>query len=175
LNPLHNLVPPKDISELRRVLGLFVVSRKYVKNFAHRTKVLTDLLRGKQPVFKWEAVHQTAFDDMRELLLSGIHLAAADYSFPFHLATDASEDGKGAVPYQLLTTPLDKQFPYSSRIHSPDNMSIIQFLSKCWTDSERNRPPFYLEADALLWAMEKTKFYSLSSSFPLYTYSDHLP
>jgi hypothetical protein len=54
-------------------------------------------------------------------------------------------------------------------------MSIIQFLSKSWTDSEKNRPPFYLEADALLWAMDRTKFYSLSSSYPLYTYSDHLP
>jgi hypothetical protein len=64
---------------------------------------------------------------------------------------------------------------YSSRIHSPDNMAVIQFLSKCWTDNEKHRPPFYLEIDALLWAMDKKKFYSLSSPFPLYTYSDHLP
>ncbi len=54
-------------------------------------------------------------------------------------------------------------------------MAVIQFLSKCWTDNEKHRQPFYLEADVLLWAMDKTKFYSLSSPFTLYTYSDNLP
>jgi hypothetical protein len=39
----------------------------------------------------------------------------------------------------------------------------------------RLRPPFYLEADALLWGTNEVKFYALSSPFPLYTYSDHLP
>ena len=99
LNPLNNLIPPTSIPELRRVLGLFVVSRKYVKNFAHRTKPLSDLLRGQQLVFRWEKVHQDAYDDIRDSLLGGIHLAAPDYTLSFHLATDASEDGKGAVLY----------------------------------------------------------------------------
>ncbi len=34
LCPIRNMVPPEDISELRRVLGLFVVSRKYLRNYA---------------------------------------------------------------------------------------------------------------------------------------------
>ena len=131
LDPLVNLVPPRDISEVRRVLGLFVVSRKYVKDFAQRTKPVSDLLRGKQPVFKWELAQQNAFDDIRDLLLSGIHLSVPDFSIPFHLATDASEDGKGAVLYQLPSVPLEKQFPFSARTHHADNMAVIQFLSKC--------------------------------------------
>ena len=49
------------------------------------------------------------------------------------------------------------------------------FMSKAWNETQRNRPPFYLEADALLTFMIKSKFYALSSRFPLYTYSDHLP
>jgi hypothetical protein len=38
-------------------------------------------------------------------------------------------------------------------------------------------PPFYpcLEADALLWGIEKCRFYALSSRFPFYTCSDHMP
>jgi hypothetical protein len=43
------MVPPEDISELRRVLGLFVVSRKYLRDYAIITRPLTDLLKGKQP------------------------------------------------------------------------------------------------------------------------------
>ena len=112
---------------------------------------------------------------MRELLLGGIHLATPDYDIPFHLATDASEDGKGGMLCQLPSVPLDQQFPYSPRTHAAANLSVIQFLSKAWNDAARNRPPFYLEADALLWGMEKCIFYALSSKFPLYTYSDHLP
>jgi hypothetical protein len=61
------------------------------------------------------------------------------------------------------------------RIHNPQNTAAVQFLSKAWNESQRNRPPFYLEADALLWSTDKCKFHALSSPFPLYTCSDHLP
>jgi hypothetical protein len=110
--PLRSMVPPEDISELRRVLGLFVVSRKYLKDYALITKPLTDLLRGKQPVFKWDEPQQRAYEHIRDALLSGLHLAAPDFTLPFHLQTDASEDGKAANLYQLMNCPIDEQFPY---------------------------------------------------------------
>jgi hypothetical protein len=169
------MVPPEDISELRRVLGLFVVSRKYLKDYALITKPLTDLLRGKQPAFKWDEPQQRAYEHIRDALLSGLHLAAPDFTLPFHLQTDASEDGKAANLYQLMNCPIDEQFPYCKDKHSPDNMFIIAHYSKAWTEALRLRPPFYLEADALLWGTNEVKFYALSSPFPLYTYSDHLP
>jgi hypothetical protein len=175
LCPIKNMVPPEDISELRRVLGLFVVSRKYLKEYAIITKPLTDLLRGKQPVFWWEEPQQLAYERIRDALLSGLHLAAPDFSLPFHLQMDASEDGKAANLYQLANCPIDEQFPYCKDKHSLDNMSIIAHYSKAWSEALRLRPPFYLEADALLWGTNEVKFYALSSPFPLYTYSDHLP
>jgi hypothetical protein len=76
---------------------------------------------------------------------------------------------------QLPSVPIEKQHPWSARIHHPQKMSIVQFLSKAWNESQRNRPPFCLEAGGLLWATDKSKFYALSSPFPCYTYSDHLP
>jgi hypothetical protein len=139
------------------------------------TKPLTDLLRGKKPEFVWGPSQQKAFDHVKDLLLGGIHLAAPDFALPFHLASDASEDGKGAVLYQLPDVPLDQQTEYSARTHSPDQMAVIMFLSKAWSETERNRPPFYLEADALLWSTKKSLFYALLSPFPLYTCSDHQP
>ena len=102
LDPLQNLVPPTDIPELRRVLGLFVVSRRFIQDYAMLAKPMTDILRGRHPEFFWGEPQQTAFDSIRELLLGGIHLCPPDYSLPFHLATDASEDGKGGCLYQLL-------------------------------------------------------------------------
>jgi hypothetical protein len=175
LCPIRNMVPPTDISELRRTLGLFVVSRKYLQHYAIITKPLTDLLKGKQPVFTWGSPQQDAYEYVRDALLSGIHLAAPDFERPFHLQTDASEDGKGGLLYQLGKCPIEEQYPYCKDKHSPDNMDIIAFFSKVWTEAQRLRPPFYLEADSLLWNTNEVKFYALSSRFPLYTYSDHMP
>jgi hypothetical protein len=175
LCPIRNMVPPTDISELRRTLGLFVVSRKYLRDYAQITKPLTDLLRGKQPVFKWDLPQQQAYEYVRDALLAGIHLSAPNFSLPFHLQTDASEDGKGGTLYQLLLCPIAEQYPYCKDKHAPDMMSIIAFFSKAWTEAQRLRPPFYLEADSLLWCTNEAKFYALSSPFPLYTYSDHMP
>jgi hypothetical protein len=108
----------------------FVVSRKYVKHFAIKTKPLTDILKGKPPTFFWAAAQQEAFDFIREKLLSGIHLAAPDFDLLFHLATDASEDGKGAELYQLPSVPIEKQYPYSVKEHAIENHAVIFFVSK---------------------------------------------
>ncbi len=78
--------------------------------------------------------------------------------------------------YQLLCfCPVAEQYPYCKDKHATENMAVIAHYSKAFTEVQRLRPPYYLEADSLLWATNVTKFYSLSSPFPLYTYSDHLP
>jgi hypothetical protein len=71
LDPIRNLVPPADVHELRRVLGLFVVSRKYIRDYAMITKPMTDLLRGKAATFTWGEGQQKAFDFVRDKLLQG--------------------------------------------------------------------------------------------------------
>jgi hypothetical protein len=137
---------------------------------------MSDVLRGKNPVFFWKSEQQAAYDFIRDKLLSGVHLAAPDFELPFHLATDASEDGKGATFYQLPSIDVPDQYPYDVRRHAPKNMAIIFFLSKAFNETQRLKPPFYLEGDALLWATDKSRYYALRSKFPLYnTYSDHMP
>jgi hypothetical protein len=118
LDPIRNLVPPVDVHELRRVLGLFVVSRKYIKDYALITKPLTQLLKGKTATFTWDEPQQKAFDAVRDKLLEGVHLAAPDFARPFHLATDASEDGKGGEVYQLPSVPIDQQYHYCPKLHT---------------------------------------------------------
>jgi hypothetical protein len=96
LDLIRNLVPPIDVHELRRVLGLFVVSLKYIRDYyAMITKLLTQLLKGKATMFTWWGEQQQiAFDAVHDKLPQGVHLAAPKFSLPFHLATDTSEDGK---------------------------------------------------------------------------------
>jgi hypothetical protein len=172
LDPLRNLVPPNDIHELRCVLGLFVVSRKYLANYALLSRPMTEILKGKPPTFRWGPEQQVSFDSIRDKLLEGVHLVAPDFTLPFHLAT---EDGKGGVLYQLPSIPITQQHPYDTKTHAPDNQAVIFLLSKAFDETQRLRPPFYLEGDSLLWCTLKCKFYALSSPFPLYTYSDLMP
>jgi hypothetical protein len=136
LDPIRQMVPPSDIHELRRVLGLFVVSRKYIRDFALITKPMTDVLRGKNPVFFWKEPQQKAFDVVRDKLLAGVHLAAPDFDLPFHLATDASEDGKGEELYQLPSIPVADQFPYDAKLHAPENHAVIFFISKAFNETQ---------------------------------------
>ncbi len=67
-------MPPNDIHELRRVLGLFVVSRKYLANYALLSRPMTEILKGKPPTFRWGPEQQAAFDTIRDKLLEGVHL-----------------------------------------------------------------------------------------------------
>jgi hypothetical protein len=136
---------------------------------------MTELLKGKATAFTWGEQQQTAFDFVRDRLLRGVHLASPDFSLPFHLATDASEDGKGGELYQLPTIPIDKQYPYCAQLHAADLHAVILFLSKAFNETERLKPPFYLEGDSLLWGTHKCRYYAVSSPYPLYTYSDHMP
>jgi hypothetical protein len=56
-----------------------------------------------------------------------------------------------------------------------DTRHNIAWFSKVWSEADRKRAPFYLEADTLLWGLAKCRFWALSSPFPLYAFSDHMP
>ena len=52
------------------------------------------------PVWRWENIHQEAFEKIKDLLVQPPVLAYADYSKPFMVHTDSSSYGLGAVLYQ---------------------------------------------------------------------------
>jgi hypothetical protein len=112
---------------------------------------------------------------VREKLLAGVHLSAPDFELPFHLTSDASEDGKDAELYQLPGVPVADQYPYDAKTHAPERHAVIFFIFKAFNETQRVKHPFYLEGDALLWATDKSRYYALSSPYPPHTYSHHMP
>jgi hypothetical protein len=74
--------------------------------------------------------------------LEGVHLAAPDFDLPFHLATDASEDGKGGELYQLPSIPVANQYPYDLKTYAPENHAVVFFLSKAFDETSREIPFF---------------------------------
>jgi hypothetical protein len=101
--------PPANLHELRSTLGVFVQSSRFISNYAHITQALTHLTRSSnndKPVPSlWTADQQQAYDQIRDLLLDGIHLCPANYLLPFHCGGDTSNDGKAFGIHQYSDLP----------------------------------------------------------------------
>ena len=110
---------PKNIGELRSLLGFLGYYRSYVRDFSRRVKPLYDLLKGKvtKPVkgktgtksgqrydsrekIEWGDEHQKILEEMIDYLKSPEVIAFANFDMPFFMNCDASNDGLGAVLYQ---------------------------------------------------------------------------
>jgi hypothetical protein len=91
------MVSPTNLPELRSTLGVFVQSARFIPRYAHIVAPLTALTRssaGKPVPYIWNEQTQAAYDQIRNLLLDGIHLSPPDYRPPFHGCGDASNDGR---------------------------------------------------------------------------------
>jgi len=93
---------PSNAGELRSFIGLATYFRKFIRGFSGLTHPLHGLLRTKEPVPPWEWTEecQTAFDAIKEGLISAPVLACPDFSEgapEFEVVCDASLVAVGAI------------------------------------------------------------------------------
>ena len=87
---------PKSVKDVRAFMGLTNYYRKFVKGFAHIASPLHDLTK-KGASFLWTDDCQKAFETLKTALTQAPILAYPDFTQPFQLATDASNDAIGMV------------------------------------------------------------------------------
>ncbi len=108
---VHRLkaTPPRNVGDIRRLMGLLNCYRRYIPNFSKTAKPIYDLIKGdgdgtskhskskgqlpSRALVKWTDVHQLILDDPPVM-------AYTDFNKPFILCTDASVEGLGAMLYQ---------------------------------------------------------------------------
>ena len=156
--------PPKNIGELRSLLGFVGYYRCYVQDFSRKVKPLYDLLGGdrKEEVkvgkkkvgtklsqkynskesIDWLSEHQTILDELIDYLTSPNVIAYPDFDLPFFVNTDASKDGLGAVLYQTQES-VDRVISYASRTLTPAERNYhmhsgkLEFLALKWAITEK--------------------------------------
>ena len=171
---IDNWKEPESKKELRSFLGIASYYRRFVPKFATIAAPLHDLLGStvskkrkkkseanpdeKKP-FKdrWNADCIKAFKDLKIKLVSSPILGYPDFSLPFILETDASQNGLGAVISQ-------KQ---------PDGHVVIAYASRALRPAEKNMSNYStmkLELLAMKWAITDIfRDYLLGSKFVVYT------
>ncbi|KAL1267687.1 hypothetical protein QQF64_033050 [Cirrhinus molitorella] len=158
---------PKNIGELRKILGLLGYYRQYIKDFSRIASPLYDLLkstpednahlknvqkRSKTKCTKsgvpsskpitWTEQHQSILEQLIDHLLQPPILAFPDFSEPFILHTDASAQGLGAVLYQKQNEKL-RVIAYGSRTLSAAEKNYhlhsgkLEFLALKWSITEK--------------------------------------
>ena len=156
--------PPKNIGEVRSLLGIFGYYRCYIRDFAKKVKPLYELLNGdkheevkengrklgkrvgqkynsKEPV-TWNAELQRIVDDLIKHLKSEEVIAYPDFDETFFLTCDASNFGLGAVLYQNQKG-VDRVIGYASRTltEAERNYNLhsgkLEFLALKWAVTER--------------------------------------
>ena len=97
---------PASVREVRRLLGMIQYYRDLWEKRSHILAPLSNLVgecgttkNRKKPKkkFKWEPVHQEAFEHMKQVMSRAVTLAYPDFNAPFEVYTDASDKQLGGV------------------------------------------------------------------------------
>jgi hypothetical protein len=111
----------------------------------------------KNVPYTWNGKTETAFVTLKSLLTTEPLLQYPDFTRPFVLTTDASNDTEGAI---LSQGPMGKDLP-------------IAYASQTLNNAERNYPTIEKELLAIVWGCKYFRQYLYGRKFTVVT--DHRP
>ena len=99
MEAINNFPPPTNITELQRFMGMTNQLAKFMPNLASITAPLRSLLvvLHKGTTWIWTEQQETAFQQVKELLVSPPALAHYSPERETFIAADACNNGIGAV------------------------------------------------------------------------------
>ena len=146
---------PKNIKEVQRFLGMAGWYHRFVPHFSQVAEPLNALKR-KGAKFLWTPQCQISFQALKQLLVSPPVLGHPNLNLPFVIYTDASEVGLGAVLVQQTGLGTEE---------------VLAFASCTLNPAERNYTTTEQECLAVVWALEKWRYYLEGKFFTVVT--DH--
>ena len=147
---------------VRSFLGLVCYLSAFLPNLATHTTVLDKLMMKEcnKSFPPWSKCHQTAFENIKALIVSKVCLTTIDPSLMPHykifITTDASDTRSGTV---LSFGP------------SYETSRLVAYDSRAFKGAELNYPMHEKELLAIIWALEKWRTDLLGYAFEVWT--DH--
>ncbi|XP_037779411.1 uncharacterized protein LOC119575951 [Penaeus monodon] len=150
---------PANLTDLRSFMGLVNQLAEFTPKISTTAAPLRPLMSPKR-AFTWTVDHTKAFIDTKQALSKPPILATFDPALPTTLQTDASR--LYGLGYVLLQD------------HGAGRYKMVQCGSRFLTDTETRYATIELEMQAVVWAINKCKFYLRGlQHFSLMT--DHRP
>lgn len=114
---INDLPPPKNLKQLRMVLGIFGYYMKFIDNYSEICLPLNKL-RQKNVKYEFKQIHLDAFNKLKTKLTSAPILKFPDFTKPFIIRCDASDHCIAGVLLQRVNDVLHP-IAYTSRKLSP--------------------------------------------------------
>ena len=153
---IANMPTPKNISDLRRFMGMINQLGKFSSNLAELTQPLRELI-SKKNEWMWGEAQDEVFAKVKSELTKPTVVALYDVSADLKVSADASSYGLDAVLLQ----------------QNNSSWQPVAFASRMMSDTECRYAQVEKEALAITWACEKFSSYILGKMFTIET--DHKP
>ncbi|CDO76069.1 hypothetical protein BN946_scf184814.g2 [Trametes cinnabarina] len=160
LNTVIDWPTPSSVKEVQSFLGFTNFYRRFVKDYARIALPLTQLTKKsvKGAPFKWSPEADSAFEALRDAILSAPVLHHFDSSRPSTLSTDASD------------------FAIAGILHQPDDDGLLHpvaFFSRKLTPSEINYEVYDKELLAIVESFRTFRAWLIGTDVPVSVVSDH--
>lgn len=146
---------PTTGKQVESYLGATNYLRDYIPCYADIAAPLEHLRKVKDVQAVWDQACEQAYQRFQAVFSNPLTLAVPRFDLPFHLATDASQNGIAAILYQ----------------EHDGNLSYISVLAKALAPAQRNYPTTKRELLAIVWALTKLREYLYGHKVIIYT--DH--
>ena len=153
---IQDMERPKNLTELRRFMGMTNQLGKFSPHLAELSQPLRDLLSTKR-AWLWGPAQEQAFTQVKEELTRSTVLSLYDPDSKAKVSADASSHGIGAVLLQQ-----------SGTVWKP-----VAYASRALSVTEKRYAQIEKEALAVTWACDKFSNYILGRTFHIET--DHKP
>ncbi|CAL8152356.1 unnamed protein product [Prunus armeniaca] len=139
---------------VRSFLGHAGFYRRFIKDFSKISRPLCNLL-AKDAIFEFDDSCLISSNNLKKLLTSTAFITAPNWSLPFELMCDASDYAIGVVLGQ----------------QKEKLLHVIHYASRTLNDAQLNYSTTEKELLAIIFALEKFRFYLGGSKVIMY--SDH--
>lgn len=153
IKPFLNYARPKCVKDIRRLLGLAGFYQKFIKNYSKIASPISDLLKKDPKKFVWTEPAEEAFQNLKSALISAPILLNPDFSQPFVIESDASDNAVGAALVQKLE----------------GETRVVAYFSKKLSSTQRKYASVEKECLGVLLAIEHVRHFVEGTKFKVVT------